>query len=232
MAGYLKKYVGTYRVLAEYDLETFDFVRAPDGKIDTSFDDYYIPCKNNSKIIHHHGKILMAYIPKIATGRNVIRKIYQKTTGRKLEENSSVSINAIYQKLESMGVIMDIVELDSEILFKFKNDLLPIIAETMGAKTKGAYIKPLSIRNLPRESYIIPKEDMDLYKEAISNFQNKSPLNISYITKKFLKKVGDNKGSNYDVQYEQRKSKLKNKQFIHSIGKWRDYIDFLNQEKI
>ena len=44
MYRYLLKYVGTYRVKADYDYATEDFPRTADGGIDASFDDLYIPC--------------------------------------------------------------------------------------------------------------------------------------------------------------------------------------------
>ena len=49
MSGYLRKYVGKYRVKAEYDMSTNDWPRLSDGTLDSSFDDYYIDCSNNIK---------------------------------------------------------------------------------------------------------------------------------------------------------------------------------------
>ena len=46
MAGYLRKYVGKYRVKSDYDLETNDFPRLENGNLDPSFDDLYIDCAN------------------------------------------------------------------------------------------------------------------------------------------------------------------------------------------
>lgn len=44
MAYYLQKYVGTYRVKSEYDLDTNDFARDANGNLET--DSTYIKCAN------------------------------------------------------------------------------------------------------------------------------------------------------------------------------------------
>ena len=62
MYRYLLKYVGTYRVLAEYDVELKDFPRDETGTIDPSFEDLYIPCRRG--VIKHSYKdkdILVLY---------------------------------------------------------------------------------------------------------------------------------------------------------------------------
>ena len=64
MARYLqRKYVGTYRVKAEYDLVTKDFPRLEDGTLDPDFDDLYIDCAHKIQIKHSGGNILSCYIP-------------------------------------------------------------------------------------------------------------------------------------------------------------------------
>ena len=42
MYRYLEKFIGTYRVMAEYDLQTNDFPRDEEGNIDKSFEDLYM----------------------------------------------------------------------------------------------------------------------------------------------------------------------------------------------
>jgi hypothetical protein len=42
IGGYITKYVGTYRVLAEYDKATNDWVRDEYGNLADSFEDYYV----------------------------------------------------------------------------------------------------------------------------------------------------------------------------------------------
>ena len=70
MSWYLKKYVGTYRVKAEYDVATNDFPRNEDGSIDSTFEDIYIDCANGCKIMHYESRgsmaLLQAYIPSIS----------------------------------------------------------------------------------------------------------------------------------------------------------------------
>ena len=40
MDNYLRRYVGTYRVKADYDLDTNDYPRDIDGNLDDSFGDF------------------------------------------------------------------------------------------------------------------------------------------------------------------------------------------------
>ena len=53
MYRYLEKFIGTYRVMAEYDLQTNDFPRDEEGNIDKSFEDLYIPCSRGKSVIKH-----------------------------------------------------------------------------------------------------------------------------------------------------------------------------------
>ena len=57
------KFKGTYRVLAELDEVTNDFVRDDKGNIDESFSDFYIKCQGGVKI--KHGVTVENSIPKI-----------------------------------------------------------------------------------------------------------------------------------------------------------------------
>ena len=50
MSYYLSRYIGTYRVKSEYDLDTNDFARNPDGSLDQN--NTYIKCANDAKIFH------------------------------------------------------------------------------------------------------------------------------------------------------------------------------------
>lgn len=62
MANYLfKKYKGQFRVKANYDLSTNDFPRDELGNIDSSFDDFYIPCASGGKIRHYGQNVLFYF---------------------------------------------------------------------------------------------------------------------------------------------------------------------------
>ena len=76
MDNYLRRYVGTYRVKAHYDLDTNDYPRDEDGNLDQSFGDFYIECQYNTEIKHGYGAELSAYIPTLKRGKNALRKIY------------------------------------------------------------------------------------------------------------------------------------------------------------
>ena len=81
MAGYLRKYCGQFRVKADIDQTTNDFPRDEQGNIDSSFDDFYIPCASGSKIRHYGQKTLLYYCTSIGKFRNILKKIYEDKIG-------------------------------------------------------------------------------------------------------------------------------------------------------
>ena len=129
MFRYLEKYVGTYRVLTELDYGTKDFPRDHTGKIDTSFDDLYIPC--NKGIIKHSYKphYLVWYSNKLGLGRSVKREFEEK-------------------HIE----IFDYDESDSEVLIWFDEKDFKKVASIIKPKTKGKKISPFSSRNLTKHN--------------------------------------------------------------------------------
>ena len=95
MAGYLvRNYKSVYRILPVIDNATNDFCRDCNGKIDE--DNVYIPCYYNSRIWHYGRSKLIAYIPSVQRGHNVIKA---------LKENG---VN-----------VFDCDESDEEVVFKF-----------------------------------------------------------------------------------------------------------------
>lgn len=79
MSGYLKKFVGKYRIIADYDLRTNDFIKDSNGSttnVDLDFDDFYIDCKNNIRIRHGYLSTMSCYIPSVQRGLDAVRKIF------------------------------------------------------------------------------------------------------------------------------------------------------------
>lgn len=93
----------------------------------------------------------------------------------------------------------------------------------MRLKTAGANISPFSVRNLPKSPYTIPKKDMDKYKEAKGELTG---LQISRLQDSFIDKKCDK-----DFKTKMKKEMLKANQYIHKIGLWNDYCEWIKENK-
>lgn len=239
MSGYLRKYVGQYRVKADYDLDTNDFPRRHDGTLDPSFDDLYIDCKNNIKIRHGVGSVLSCYIPSKSRGVNALRQIYEDNISNEYPSKDNTYADKLCNELINKEVLISAEVLDGEVYFEFKADMIDYIAKIVGAKTYGASISPFSTKNLPKEPYKIPEKDIKLYKEAvkclpikileINGKERKMPdgaLIIS-INRKFDQIILQSKPKGFDVDKDRKSKCLKGKEYIHSIGMWEEYCDFV-----
>lgn len=228
MARYLQKYVGTYRVLAEYDKHTNDFPRLEDDSLDPSFDDLYIPCGSKSKIYHIGGRNLQAYIPSIGRGHNIILKIYNDAIG----ETESRNYESIYKTLTDNGIIFDIEENNEEVLFKFKADNIDLISEIMKARTSGKGISPFAKSNLGKSKYDIPLEDLTVYKKLTSKIDKVDIRKYTDINNGFMDKiVKKTKGYTLsNLKADIRKTGLKTKEYFHSVGLWQEYIKHIEGE--
>lgn len=240
MSGYLRKYVSKFRVKADYDLSTNDFPRDEQGNIDSSFDDFYIPCTNGSKIRHYEQNILLYYCPSIGRFRNILKKIYEDKIGNldkltstkkfKDKEITSYNYELIYKELLDKQIIFYIEEYDNEGEFRFKTDLMDYIAKLVKASTTGANISPFSTKNLPSVKYNIPKDDLIKYKKIIEILEKKEMYLLAQWSKKFDEVIKSQKGKLYDVNAERRLSCLAGKEYIHSIGLFDDYLKFLQEQ--
>jgi hypothetical protein len=242
MANYLySKYKNKFRVKADYDLSTNDFPRDELGNIDSSFDDFYIPCASKGKIRHYEQNILLYYCTSIGRFRNILKQIYEDKVGslekfktyNKPNKEGKVThvfdIESMYSELIDKGIIFYICEYEEEGEFRFKADLMDYIASLVKPSTSGSSISPLSIKNLPSKKYDIPKEELDKYKEITKNIDKSNAIILSQLVKKFDDIIQKKKGKDYDIKYERRLSCLKGKEFIHSIGLFDDYLIFLKE---
>lgn len=227
MSNYLvKKYKGIYRLKAHIDESTNDYPRDADGNLDT--DDVYIKCAYGCQIYHYGKGILIAYIPSLGRGRNIL-----KALGKELcNTDEKDSYKDVYPKLIEEGTIRAIYESDEEVEFKFHNKHMELIAKYLKPQTSGAGISPFSTRNLPKSNYTIPIEDLELYKEITKDISRENILILSQITKRFiadiLPKCPGYRSKN--IKADMKLKKLKGKEYIHSTGTWKKYIDYLKKE--
>lgn len=231
MARYLQKFVGRYKILAEYNRSTNDFPRilsgCKEGELDESFDDLYIACEKGSRIHHVGGSKLQTYIPSVGRGHNILKAMYEDIIGD--VESLGRDYETIYKNLTANGLIFDIEEYDSEILFKFKAPNIETIAKYLKPSTKGADRSPFSSKNLPKGKYEIPMEDLALYKE-ITDLIPKGNIRIySTINDGFLNTLTSKKVSLDDIKADMRLKGLKAKEYFHSIGEWNNYIEYFKK---
>lgn len=231
MARYLQRYVGKYRVLAEYDRSTNDYPRihggSRDGELDDSFDDIYIACEKGSRICHVGGSKLQTHIPSVGRGHNILIAIYEDTIGNL--DAVGRDYDAIYKALEDNGLIFDIEEYDTEILFKFKAPNIETIAKYLKPSTKGADRSPFSSKNLPKGKYEIPMEDLALYKEITDSIPKGNIRIYSTINDGFLNTLTSKKVSLDDIKADMKLKGLKAKEYFHSIGVWNNYIEYFKK---
>ena len=97
-------------------------------------------------------------------------------------------------------------------------------------KTSGANISPFSSKNLPRnKTYKIPDEDLVAYKELVSKLPQNQLIALVHTTKDFIKSLATKKNTYDDIKADMALKGLKGKEYIHSIGKWSEYIEYLER---
>ena len=187
---------------------TRTFPREENGQF--ADNDVYIDCYNNIQIFSYGHGILKCYIPSIGRGRNIL--------------------NAIEKKLDK-DIVFNIEETDSEILFRFNAKHMKDLEPYLKPKTNGANISPFSSKNLPRnKSYKISDEDLDKYEVIVKNIPKNQMIAIVHTTKTFLQLQTTENNSYDDIKADMALKGLRGKEYIHSIGKWSEYINYLEEQ--
>ena len=212
MAGYLvNHYKSIYRIMPVIDKSTNDFARDYTGKIDK--DNVYIACYYDIKIWHYGGSKLIAYIPSLQRGHNIIKS------------------------LKKAGVnVFDCDDSDEEVIFKFDASDIETVTSFIKPKTSGAGISPFSSKNLPKANVYIPEDKLAKYKSLISKLDN--PLDIRGFNTSFLNNVlakklrPKGKRKPFDYKSDMIAMKLSHdvKGYIWSKGLFEDYLEFLEKE--
>ena len=218
MDNYLvSHYKGKYRVKAHYDLSTNDFVRDAEGELDDSFGDFYLSGRSGIEIHHGVGGELACWVPKLQIGNNVLKSYYESMIGK----CGKKSMDKIISELKEGGYVNDVDILSIEVFFTFDAKYLDDLAPIVKLKTSGANISPFSVKNLPRKPYTIPKKDMDMYKEAKGELTG---LQISRIQDAYIREKCDK-----DFKTKMKKEMLKANQYIHKLGLWKDYCEWIKE---
>ena len=207
MSYMIDKFKGVYRLKVPYNLATNQFSRKLNGAFEDI--DIYIDCQYGNQVTHYGGSILQAYVPSLIRGHNIIK-----------------SINEINSDL-----IFDIEETSQEILFKFNYKNSSKIIPLLKPKTNGANISPFSSKNLPRnKDYKIPDEEFSDYKEIVTKIPPERILTLTHSTNHYLKSLATKKNTWDNIRADMKLKGLKGKEYIHSIGKWDEYIKYLQKE--
>ena len=112
-----------------------------------------------------------------------------------------------------------------------KNDKMKKLEKYLKPKTNGARISPFSIRNIkPKTKYKIPNEDLLRYKDLMKNLSQKEVLSFGLYTNNFIKSLVSKKNTMENIKADMKLKGLKGKEYIHSIGKWNEYIKYLEKE--
>ena len=99
----------------------------------------------------------------------------------------------------------------------------------MEPKTSGSGISPFSSKNRPKTAYIIPDEDLCECKEIVQNIPQNELTTISHSTNNFIKSLATKKNPIENIKADMKLKGLTGKNYIHSIGKWDEYIKYLKE---
>ena len=135
-----------------------------------------------------------------------------------------------FKELKDGNIISDYFDNDSEVLFHFKAENMDKLESYLKPKTSGADRSPFSTKNLPKSEYEIPESDLNTYKEITSVVPKTEMLKLSCITKGFLKTLCNKKWTSEQQRADMRMKGLSGKDYIHSIGKWNDFIKYIKKE--
>ena len=180
-------------------------------RLDGTFEDVdlFIDCYNNIQISYYGKGILQAYIPNLKRGNNIIKEIQNN-----------------YK-----DYIFDIEKTDTEVLFKFHSKYMKDLEMYLKPKTSGASISPYSNKNLPKDkSYCVPEDDLKRYKEIIKNISKESVIIVGQCTNNFLKSLTNKKYTWEDIKSDMAVKGLRGKEYIHCIGQWDNYLNYLRKE--
>lgn len=245
MAFLTDKFKGIYRIRTEIDSFSNQFPRDLNG----NYSDYdlFIDCTNGVRVFYYgHRGTLECYVPSLGKGRNIIKAIYSDFV-KPIEESEYVTITerekdgetittnsfnyeGLYEDKELNKIIHSIMETDEEVTFRFKWDMMEKFEKYLKPKTSAASRSPFSSKNLPTSDYEIPEEDMNKYKEITSKLPKEDALKLGFMTKDYIKTLATKKNKLEDIKADMKKKMLKSKEYIHSIGRWDDYLKYLDME--
>ena len=207
ISNYLvKNYKGKYRLKVPTDLVTNQYPK----KLNDTYEDIdmYIECQYGNKIFNYGRGTLQAYIPSLIRGHNIIKSL---------------------QSEYGQDIIFNIEDLDSEVLFRFKAKDDDKVIPLLKPKVNGANISPFSSKNLPKTKYTIPYDKLEEYKNIVAKIPKEDRLSIGHMTKKYLQSLVTKKNTWDKIKDDMVQKGLKGKEYIHAIGKFNEYLRYLEE---
>jgi hypothetical protein len=238
------KYKGKYQLRAEIDKRTGDYCRDDKGNLE-NYSDIWIVCNGKGRIFHYGHNILEFYIPSLGRGHNIMKAIYQDEVGscdkfiktviskRNNQERQIFDYKLMYSELNDRGIVLDAIDTSEEILFKFKAVNMETLAKYIKPKPyrakKGG--SPFAVGYLPKvkkNKYDISLEDLALYKEITASIP-KGNINVYLnINNGFMGELASKNNRNIVAIKDMVKaSGLRQKEYFHSIGEWKSYIEYI-----
>ena len=104
------------------------------------------------------------------------------------------------------------------------------LKQYLNPRTNGANISPFSNKNLPKSKYSIPEVDLNRYKELSANLGQGQLILLAKYTTSFLQSLATKKNPWENIKADMALKGLRGKEYIHSIGRWNDYISYLKKE--
>lgn len=69
-----------------------------------------------------------------------------------------------------------------------------------------------------------------MYKQIVAKIPQENILTLTHTTNNFIKSLVTKRNSIENIKVDMRMKCLKGKEYIHFIGKWKEYIDYLEKE--
>ncbi len=233
MAYYLSKYIGTYRLMADIDLNTNDFPRGHE-KNELEQIDVYIKCANKGRVYHYGRNKLVCYVPSLGRGHNMLKALAVKLNLFTEDQMQGYTdYDTLYNKLTQSGVIFDIEENSLEVEWKVddKNEHFKTVMDIMKPSTAGVTISPFSPKNLPMDkSYTIDTDNLKVYSSIVDQLDKEDKLLVHRLTVSFIDNKVKKKCKGTDTKAEMRKFGLKGKEYIHKKGMFEEYLKYLDKE--
>ena len=207
--GYLiSHFKGKYRILCPYN-QYNQFSRDLKGNFEEI--DCYIKCANKVTISYYGKGILETYIPSLGRGRNIVRAIEQDGLSDRITEK---------------------FETDAEVIIRFPAKEMESLEKYFKPLTSGAGISPFSTKNLPKTDYILDQDKLEQYTRVIANLDAETPIEVAHLTNRFIKSLATKRNPWEKIKADMQMKGLRGKEYIDEIGRWNDYIKFLEENTL